>query len=607
MKHGSSKRPRRPAPSDCCGSGCTRCVWDVYFDDVMKYNSVMGELEVQDDPDGDDSHDEEDELVDYVGAVVVKYVDPPSGSTVCITPEVAVTKILGRFSNVADVQLLKRSSDDTGSGISHASQGIYVVNVILDEPATGDLATTNTPLPGDVVEILSPNDHDLDKSDKVREVEALCKRLDVSPDQWCELHRSPFVPPDHFPPWLPLQQPIQIRTLLAFFVDIRSCSYILRPTFLQLLLRVATANRGMRDVLPEDASDSMNLLRECASDETAPLIHKFIVSDRSAVCYPRLIDILSVFPFVKLPLARLLEVSGPLRSRKFSVVDYTSVGSPEELRSNQLQSIQLCLRGVNVSVEETARPRTHPEPAVHIFAELLRDAALRRCANESEGAAFTGHVSHPLLHFRPKQGSLPLYIGTNLFGMSPFAKSLSSALRPVTSQLCTYSPSMVLPLVMFVGAGTGIAPLMNAVNELLYRHKNRTPGAVCIPRCWVIYGARNLSELIFHDQLREALRIGAITRYDVAISRSDEGNYPKHVTDVLNLCLEEVRSELLERGARLFVCGPLEAMRSLRRWMVCTALPEAGDDESMTDQRVRFLENKGQLMFDVWGSVNIFE
>ncbi|KAL3031831.1 hypothetical protein AAZX31_02G049600 [Glycine max] len=30
--------PEKPEPGDCCGSGCVRCVWDVYYDELEEYN-----------------------------------------------------------------------------------------------------------------------------------------------------------------------------------------------------------------------------------------------------------------------------------------------------------------------------------------------------------------------------------------------------------------------------------------------------------------------------------------------------------------------------------------------------------------------------------------
>ncbi|CAF2136338.1 hypothetical protein HID58_004506 [Brassica napus] len=32
--------PEKPEAGDCCGSGCVRCVWDVYYDELEEYNKL---------------------------------------------------------------------------------------------------------------------------------------------------------------------------------------------------------------------------------------------------------------------------------------------------------------------------------------------------------------------------------------------------------------------------------------------------------------------------------------------------------------------------------------------------------------------------------------
>ncbi|CAI8609079.1 unnamed protein product [Vicia faba] len=32
--------PEKPDPDDCCGSGCVRCVWDVYYDQLEEYDKL---------------------------------------------------------------------------------------------------------------------------------------------------------------------------------------------------------------------------------------------------------------------------------------------------------------------------------------------------------------------------------------------------------------------------------------------------------------------------------------------------------------------------------------------------------------------------------------
>ncbi|CAK7336938.1 unnamed protein product [Dovyalis caffra] len=32
--------PEKPEPGDCCGSGCARCVWDVYYEELEEYDKL---------------------------------------------------------------------------------------------------------------------------------------------------------------------------------------------------------------------------------------------------------------------------------------------------------------------------------------------------------------------------------------------------------------------------------------------------------------------------------------------------------------------------------------------------------------------------------------
>lgn len=37
-------KPEEPLPSDCCGSGCTPCVFDIYEEDVRKWEQKCKEI-----------------------------------------------------------------------------------------------------------------------------------------------------------------------------------------------------------------------------------------------------------------------------------------------------------------------------------------------------------------------------------------------------------------------------------------------------------------------------------------------------------------------------------------------------------------------------------
>ncbi|KEG13094.1 putative oxidoreductase [Trypanosoma grayi] len=581
-----------------------------------KYPGEEGEEDDDDNDEEGDSDESESSLSennckprDYIGCVVVKYVEALENEDLGITPLMAVSKILDRFSSIRDVHLVRSSSSSSTNGdATDEGQAVHVIDLLLENNGESEKMTAPMlPSPGDTVEILVPNDNDTSSSGRVGEVEKLCSRLGVSPDQWCELHRSPFVPPDHFPPWLPLRRRIQIRTLFAYFVDINSSGYLLRPTFFQTLLRIATSSKDTQFAADTTGKDlgSIELLETCASKEVAPFVYKTVMNNGAPLCYPRLIDMLDIFPFIRLPIARLLEVSGPLRPRKFSVVDYTTRDSSA---GTCLRSVQLCLRSVDITEKKRSGDTggEKKSDAVHVLAGLLRDAASRRQSiNGSPGHVFTGHASHPLCNFSSRPHKIPMYAGTKLFDTTPFAKGLKGALLRLATQPMTTAATF--PAMILVGAGTGIAPLVSVVHELLRQRQAGMWSEVKNPGCWVIYGARNLAELVFHKQLQEALKLNVISRYDVALSRSNEQVYPKYVTDVLDSHADVLRSALLENDAQLFVCGPVTVLRSLRRRLMDHILASSDDDESMREQRVLLLEKKGQLMFDVWGTVNVFE
>lgn len=40
MPKGVPPPPEKPLPGDCCGSGCVRCVWDVYYEELEEYNKI---------------------------------------------------------------------------------------------------------------------------------------------------------------------------------------------------------------------------------------------------------------------------------------------------------------------------------------------------------------------------------------------------------------------------------------------------------------------------------------------------------------------------------------------------------------------------------------
>jgi hypothetical protein len=50
MTQGERSKPRKPAepdPSDCCGSGCPRCIFDIHEEAMQRYRAALAEWKLQ--------------------------------------------------------------------------------------------------------------------------------------------------------------------------------------------------------------------------------------------------------------------------------------------------------------------------------------------------------------------------------------------------------------------------------------------------------------------------------------------------------------------------------------------------------------------------------
>lgn len=585
------KRPREPAPGECCGSGCTRCVWDIYYDEVARFEEFLenGGVEEED----SEFSSEEEGCTNYVGSVVVKYIAPPALSALTSESlrewERAEMRLRG-FHPVDRIELLRSSA----AAFAPSKPGISVVEICTSGVAGQEM------LPGDVVEVLVPNSRGTRDAD---DVDRLCCALHLNPDAWCELHRSPFVPEDHFPPWLPLRQSLTVGQLLSLFVDISSSSYLLHPSFFEGLLRIhrnntqASATRGS----PPPDPKKVRLLEACASAQTGPRILRALAASDAPLCYPSLVDVLETFSFVQVPLDRLLEVSGPLQTRKYSLANWLPPTLPPS-------PLQLCVREVCAARESNMRRRAPLEHDTRAMAVML-NAAAHSAANE-HGAFFFGHTSHPICRAArlttsgtPTLRQRDVYVSYSLFGTSPFAQQLQAG----CAALC--DPALAKSLrgpVCLVGCGNGVAPLIAAVTQLVLRRTTVASGSAAYP-CWVFYGARTRAELLYDETLRQAESAGAVAKYEFALSREEDAQkHGVHVTDLLRRNRALV-AEALQDAGQVFVCGPTRALQSVRELFKSDLLAEADDDDSVQEQRVRLLEEQGRLSFDIWSTGNIFE
>ncbi|GJP33407.1 hypothetical protein CLOM_g3984 [Closterium sp. NIES-68] len=47
MNRTSLEPPEKPLPGDCCGSGCSPCVWETYYEGLERYNAAKAKAEAE--------------------------------------------------------------------------------------------------------------------------------------------------------------------------------------------------------------------------------------------------------------------------------------------------------------------------------------------------------------------------------------------------------------------------------------------------------------------------------------------------------------------------------------------------------------------------------
>lgn len=646
------KRPKEPLPGDCCGNGCARCVWVVYFDELVAYEAWKAESGEVDSEDSLDEVEESEESsgsydveeIQYIGSVVVRLLNIPGNDEV--SDDSWVRTIDPSMVPITNVELVTKSISPFSSheNPSTAEEGdVYLINVSTPLPATGiSEASASLAKPGDVVEVLVPNNvwptvgfHS--GRDLVLE---MSQRLNLRPDQWCELDRSPFVPENNFPPWLPLRKPITIRRLLTFFVDLTTNSF-LHPKFFQSLLRLyegqerndRLANQKTtsekKEISMEQHGDAIECLKKCATPDCCLSVIRHLISpaEGEGKVFPSIGSILNIFPFIQVPLDRFLEISTPLRPRKLSVVQQYEVTAEAHNLTPVTRITQLCLRHV-FSQCNTALPATRnssstvnlsdEEHVVRFFSNALREQIRR----SKGGSCFSGHTSDALTAFTPTSQWLhyshpaKLYLGTSIFSSTSFSRCLSAAVSScMTSLLAPLTAKRVTRNLWLIGIGTGMAPLMSAVYALLaYRESTTGTFSRKDPfQCAVWYGARNRSELVFHSALQKALGKGAISNYRYALSR-EEGCQKQYVTELFDGDSAEkqhMKENLLSGDTTMFVCGPPRGIHGVRQWIRDCILafnsphiPASSANPESPEAVLQQLEDRQILVFDHWNSNN---
>jgi sulfite reductase (NADPH) flavoprotein alpha-component len=146
------------------------------------------------------------------------------------------------------------------------------------------------------------------------------------------------------------------------------------------------------------------------------------------------------------------------------------------------------------------------------------------------------------------------------------------------------------PMIM-IGPGTGIAPFRAFLQE--------RAAAGATGRNWLFFGdRRRATDFLYEAELAEALRVGLLTRLDLAFSRDgDRKCYVQHL-------MEEASADLfrwIEEGASVYVCGDARRMAADVDAALHRVIRLGGTlDEAKARDYVRDLAAAGRYLKDVY-------
>lgn len=563
-------KPREPGPSECCGSGCARCVWDVYFDAYATWEArraVGGAVEEPAPPPSTAFSRPEPGpggCGSYLGSVVLKYVDyegeEDDFGVVC--PSDAVKPVWRE--TIIGGPLVVTPAGATRPAMTD-EPGLELLE--LTAPTPLHFADASTYTPGDVLELFVPNDS--------ATVSSLCKHFRLPETRLVQLKRSPFVDADCFPPWIPQRRNITVRDLFTYYIDVSSSAYVRKP-FLSLLQKCVA----------EQHSSQRSSLQQLAEQ------HKVLQAEVSTT-FPSLVDMLDTygqyFNASGLPLAKFLEVSAPLRSRKFSIIDFRPSDG----------SLRICARQIK-SIRTSATP---PDAAA---ARLIPAAAM--------STPFQGHVSRSLfLHHRqsnPTHFAASLWLRHVSFGHSLIPKAFAAR-----------------PLLMLCG-GSGIGPALSVLVAAHHAHRQQNGGSTTpstIPR-WLFFSSRSHEEAMHilgaFSETGAAVR-ATCSRVVVNITRpiarstqsaqlSPGGTLEDSSSEIIQFEQGRIDSVMMTEAhnigrffhgsqAAVLACGPSGFLTSVRQTLASVLFPpDNGDDSSVSEHQLAMSEMTGNIVFEDW-------
>ena len=427
--------PREPSADECCGSGCARCVWDVYYDKLSEYQACRNKQkipstailssQVTTSERSSRASGESTASSSYCGTVVVQFRDVEEIDDGKFTETPLPTQLGFTPLTRADVVELSLPDRDADTPLWISIHGKTVLQQVGD-----------TALDGDCVGVLAPNSRAT-----VEQFMRLLK-LPMTESTTVTLSPSPFAPAAHFPHHLPSRRPMKVAEFLRWWVDLTS-SASLQPPLIQLLARFA-----------KDDADA-TLLKRLVSLPG----HLFRNVIPNSTAYWDVPGLLAAFPSCRPPLARLLEVLAPMRLCPYSIANHRDANDcPIEVlvkRSRERRCIPTFVEAEGWEGDDFERLK---EKTAAFLAERPQ--------------TFHGHCAQ---EFSALLQNVPRSDDGGLLYVAPRSwRSRTTRLAVGCSEANDFfaaSGHSPLPPFVAVAGGTGFAPIRTMIQRVMARHR----------------------------------------------------------------------------------------------------------------------------------------
>ncbi|GAM24479.1 hypothetical protein SAMD00019534_076540 [Acytostelium subglobosum LB1] len=493
--------PDPPDPDECCGSGCARCVYDLYEEQLERYNLMKDKMiqahqqqkqqRLKDKQQQEQQQQQEQENTQQVIAVDVTLSeslnDGRKVESMSITPEDV---------GLVQVEYVGDATEDTRQPLDGMTMGRFQSARLLTSDDSPDVCyhmtiTTNDGvdikyLPGDYINILCPQDK--------QDVDRLLKRLGKSGDTIIRLRVGPASATlfRHLP-----QHPCTLRDLFTWTLNI---SFVPPQFFLLQMVDHC-----------KDESDRQKL-RYLSSQAGKTLYNQTILAHN--IRFPTL---LTKFKSCQLPLEFIL-INVPAHS----IRQYSISSSPLTLsNTTTTTTIDITFKLVEKQQKQADCDSTYG----------LCTHWMHRLYKSGESAIIPFAITHSKFHLPSDPLTTPIILISTGTGLAPFRSFLHH--RKL---------------------------LYHQQQQQQHGHQQNGQSSM-LGKCLLFFGCRHRDwDLLYHDELLEFEREHIITKLYISYSREsddtkDINDKKRYINSHVEECGELIYGLVTNHQGVIYVCG----------------------------------------------------